>query len=131
MDAAVYIRPCQGGFLWGVYEEDPSFFDMKVLGPAFDVKDMPLDIEVLRRAAEEVKAQLPFLQTAKTREFRGGNADPLFQLSAAPGARCPPAPPAESEISGIWLPRCPIPVPGQFAWTGGAVNAVESRWLFP
>jgi len=72
MDAAVYIRPCQGGFLWGVYEEDPRFFDMKALGPAFDVKDMPLDIEVLRRAAEEVKAQLPVLQTAKTREFRGG-----------------------------------------------------------
>jgi hypothetical protein len=38
---------------------------MKVLGPAFDVKDMPLDIEVLRRAADEVKAQLPFLLTAK------------------------------------------------------------------
>jgi glycine/D-amino acid oxidase-like deaminating enzyme len=60
MDAAIYIRPCQGGFLWGVYEEAPRFFDMKVLGPAFDVKDMPLDIEVLRRAAEEVKAQLLF-----------------------------------------------------------------------
>src|ERR1700704_4053084 len=57
MDAAVYIRPCQGGFLWGVYEEDPRFFDMEVLGPAFDVKDMPLDVEVLRRAAEEVKAR--------------------------------------------------------------------------
>jgi glycine/D-amino acid oxidase-like deaminating enzyme len=30
MDAAVYTRPCQGGFLWGVYEEEPRFFDMKV-----------------------------------------------------------------------------------------------------
>ncbi len=90
MDAAVYIRPCQGGFLWGVYEEDPRFFDMKVLGPAFDVKDMPLDIEVLRRAAEEVKAQLPFLQTAKTREFRGGiptmTADGHHILGPAPAA---------------------------------------------
>jgi len=26
MDAAVYARPCQGGFLWGVYEEDPPLF---------------------------------------------------------------------------------------------------------
>lgn len=88
MDAAVYLRPCQGGFLWGVYEEEPRFFDMKVLGPAFDVKDMPLDIEVLRRAAEEVKAQLPFLQTAKTREFRGGiptmTADGHHILGPAP-----------------------------------------------
>lgn len=72
MDAAVYARPCEGGFLWGVYEENPRFFDMKSLEPNFDIKDTPLDIAVLRRAAEDVKAQLPILQTAKLREFRGG-----------------------------------------------------------
>ncbi|KWV60559.1 FAD-dependent oxidoreductase [Bradyrhizobium macuxiense] len=72
MDAAVYARPCQGGFLWGVYEETPRFFDMQSLGTDFDVKDMPLDIGVLHAAADEVKDQLPFLQTAKVREFRGG-----------------------------------------------------------
>ena len=72
MDAAVYARPCQGGFLWGVYEEDPRFFDMQSLGPTFDIKDMPLDMEVLRSAADGVKAQIPILQTAKVREFRGG-----------------------------------------------------------
>ncbi|GKQ55835.1 FAD-binding oxidoreductase [Bradyrhizobium sp. Ce-3] len=72
MDAAVYARPCQGGFLWGVYEETPRFFDMQSLEAGFDVKDMPLDIEVLHAAADEVKDQLPFLQTAKVREFRGG-----------------------------------------------------------
>jgi glycine/D-amino acid oxidase-like deaminating enzyme len=72
MDAAVYARPCEGGFLWGVYEEDPRFFDMQSLGATFDIKDMPLDIEVLRSAADEVKAQMPILQTASVREFRGG-----------------------------------------------------------
>ena len=72
MDAAVYTRPCQGGLLWGVYEETPRFFDMQSLGASFDIKDMPLDIEVLRSAAIEVKDQLPILQTAKVREFRGG-----------------------------------------------------------
>ena len=29
MDAVVYMRPCQGGVLWGVYEEAPRFFDMQ------------------------------------------------------------------------------------------------------
>ena len=72
MDAAVYVRPCQGGLLWGVYEEDPRFFDMHSLGPNFDIKDMPLDIEVLRGAARDVGAQLPILQSAEPREFRGG-----------------------------------------------------------
>jgi len=72
MDAAVYMRPCLGGFLWGVYEEEPRFFDMLSLGPRFDVKDMPLDIDVLRSAADEVRDQLPILGTAKARELRGG-----------------------------------------------------------
>lgn len=72
MDAAVYTRSCQGGLLWGVYEEAPRFFDMQSLGASFDIKDMPLDIEVLRSAALEVKDQLPILQTAQVREFRGG-----------------------------------------------------------
>jgi glycine/D-amino acid oxidase-like deaminating enzyme len=89
MDAAVYARPCQGGFLWGVYEEDPRFFDMQSLGPSFDIKDTPLDIEVLRSAADDVKAQIPILQTAKVREFRGGiptmTADGQHILGPAPG----------------------------------------------
>lgn len=88
MDAAVYARPCQGGFLWGVYEETPRFFDMQSLGPSFDIKDMPLDIEVLRSAAADVKDQLPVLQTAKVREFRGGiptmTADGHHILGPAP-----------------------------------------------
>jgi len=90
MDAAVYTRPCQGGLLWGVYEETPRFFDMQSLGAGFDIKDMPLDIEVLRSAALEVKDQLPILQTAKVREFRGGiptmTADGHHILGPSPGA---------------------------------------------
>jgi glycine/D-amino acid oxidase-like deaminating enzyme len=90
MDAAVYMRPCQGGLLWGVYEETPRFFDMQSLGANFDIKDMPLDIEVLRSAALEVEDQLPILQTAKVREFRGGiptmTADGHHILGPASGA---------------------------------------------
>jgi 4-methylaminobutanoate oxidase (formaldehyde-forming) len=72
MDAAVYMRPCNGGFLWGVYEERPRFFDMNALGEGFQIKDMPLDASVLWHYAEDVKPQLPILQKAKVREHRGG-----------------------------------------------------------
>jgi glycine/D-amino acid oxidase-like deaminating enzyme len=72
MDAAVYMRPCDGGFLWGVYEENPSFFDMNELGEKFQIKDMPLDAGVLWHYAEDVKSQLPILLKAKVREHRGG-----------------------------------------------------------
>jgi glycine/D-amino acid oxidase-like deaminating enzyme len=50
---------------------------------------MPLDIEVLRSAAVEVKDQLPILHTAQVREFRGGiptmTADGHHILGPAPG----------------------------------------------
>lgn len=72
MDAALYMRPCNGGFLWGVYEEHPRFFDMNALGDGFQVKDMPLDASVLWHYAEDVKLQLPILLKAKVREHRGG-----------------------------------------------------------
>lgn len=91
MDAAVYARPCQGGLLWGVYEELPRFFDMQSLGGSFHVKDMPLDIEVLREAARDVKDQMPILRSAKVREFRGGiptmTADGHHILGPAPGVK--------------------------------------------
>jgi len=72
MDAAVYMRPCNGGFLWGVYEEHPRFFDMNALGAGFQMKDMPLDASVLWHYAEDVKSQLPILLKTKVREHRGG-----------------------------------------------------------
>lgn len=90
IDAAVYVRPCDGGLLWGVFEEGPRFLDMAALGPAFDVKDTPLDAAVLRRAAEDVKAQLPILGTAAVREHRGGiptmTADGEHIVGPAPAA---------------------------------------------
>src|SRR5713226_7086527 len=57
VDAAVYLRPSDGGLLWGVYEEEPRFFDMSTLGSRFQIKDLLLDAEVLWRAAREVRAQ--------------------------------------------------------------------------
>jgi glycine/D-amino acid oxidase-like deaminating enzyme len=91
MDAAVYMRPCDGGFLWGVYEEDPRFFDMTALGETFQIKDMPLDAGVLWRYADDVKQQLPILLKAKVREHRGGiptmTADGQHIIGPTPAVR--------------------------------------------
>ena len=72
MDAGVYVRPCQGGLLWGVFEEDPRQFDMDRLGGRFQIADLTLDPDVLWRAAEDVAWQLPVLRAAGVREHRGG-----------------------------------------------------------
>jgi glycine/D-amino acid oxidase-like deaminating enzyme len=71
-DAAVYVRPCEGGLLWGGYEEAPRMFDMDALGGRFSIPDTPLDEDVLWRMADDVRLQLPVLREAAVREHRGG-----------------------------------------------------------
>jgi glycine/D-amino acid oxidase-like deaminating enzyme len=91
MDAAVYMRPCEAGLLWGVYEEEPTFFDMDELSPSFTIADLQLEADILWRSADDVKAQLPILQKAKVREHRGGiptmTADGHHIVGPVPGAK--------------------------------------------
>lgn len=90
MDAAVYVRPCDGGLLWGGYEEAPRFFDMDALPPDFSMPDTPLEPDVLRRLADDVRPQLPVLRDAGVREHRGGlptmTGDGQHIVGPAPGA---------------------------------------------
>jgi glycine/D-amino acid oxidase-like deaminating enzyme len=72
MDAAVYVRPCWGGFLAGGYETEPTQFDMDRLPRDFSIADTPLDLAVLRRLMDGVREQLPVLSTAPLRLHRGG-----------------------------------------------------------
>jgi len=90
MDAAVYVRPCEGGLLWGGYEEAPRMLDAAELGPRFTIDDTPLEAEVLRGLADDVREQLPVLGRAPVREHRGGlptmTADGQHIVGPAPGA---------------------------------------------
>jgi 4-methylaminobutanoate oxidase (formaldehyde-forming) len=72
MDAAVYVRPCWGGFLAGGYETEPTQFEMEQLPKDFSIADTPLDLGVLRRLMEGVREQLPVLSAAPLRLHRGG-----------------------------------------------------------
>ena len=72
MDAAVYVRPCWGGFLAGGYESEPTQFDMDGMPSGFSIAETPLDLGVLRRLMDGVREQLPVLSTAPLRLHRGG-----------------------------------------------------------
>jgi 4-methylaminobutanoate oxidase (formaldehyde-forming) len=89
MDAAVYVRPCDGGLLWGVFEEDPLAVAVDSLDPGFDMADLQLDPAVLWRGADDVQEQLPILRRAAVREHRGGlptmTADGRHIVGPAPG----------------------------------------------
>ncbi|HET6867824.1 MAG TPA: FAD-binding oxidoreductase [Solirubrobacteraceae bacterium] len=90
MDAGVYVRSCEGGLLWGVFEEDPRRFDMDELDGHFQIADLSLDPDVLWRAAADVALQLPALGAARVREHRGGlptmTADGHHIVGPAPAA---------------------------------------------
>jgi 4-methylaminobutanoate oxidase (formaldehyde-forming) len=89
MDAAVYMRPCDGGLLWGVFEENPLMVAVDSLEPGFDMADLELDADVLWRGAADVQEQLPILRRAPVREHRGGlptmTADGRHIVGPAPG----------------------------------------------
>jgi glycine/D-amino acid oxidase-like deaminating enzyme len=76
IDANVYVRPDNGGLMLGGYEKNPIQYDMTRLAPSFDIKDMTLDLEVLRGLAESVREQLPVFaglgRDLALREHRGG-----------------------------------------------------------
>ena len=63
---------------------------MDELGPSFRIANLKLDAEILWRAAEDVKTQLPILLKAKVREHRGGlptmTSDGHHIVGPVPGA---------------------------------------------
>jgi glycine/D-amino acid oxidase-like deaminating enzyme len=72
IDSNIYIRPEKGGLLLGGYEPDPVQYDVRDLPADFQIRDLRLDIGVLRRLADTVLTQFPLLREIKVREHRGG-----------------------------------------------------------
>jgi 4-methylaminobutanoate oxidase (formaldehyde-forming) len=71
-EPSVYTRPEQGGLMLGGYEDHPLQIDMRTAPAGFQIRDMPLDVNVLWGLADEVAAHFPALRGAKLREYRGG-----------------------------------------------------------
>jgi glycine/D-amino acid oxidase-like deaminating enzyme len=74
IDANVYVRHERGGLMLGGYEPDPLQPDLAALPAAFDIAELPLDIDVLWRLARSVREQFPIFQDPSIRvaEHRGG-----------------------------------------------------------
>jgi glycine/D-amino acid oxidase-like deaminating enzyme len=64
---------------------------MSTLPSSFQIKDLPLDIAVLRRLADSVRDQFPIFRDIKIREHRGGlptmTADGEHVVGPVPGVR--------------------------------------------
>ena len=95
IDANVYIRPEKGGLMLGGYEPDPLQMDPAEMPAGFEVKDLELDLEVLRRLARSVEAQFPVFRDVAIQEHRGG----LPTMTADGGHVLGPAP----DVPGLWI----------------------------
>jgi glycine/D-amino acid oxidase-like deaminating enzyme len=97
IDANVYVRHERGGLMLGGYEPDPLQVDAATLEPAFDMSELPLDIEVLRRLAASVADQFPIFQDSAIQiaEHRGGlptlTIDDRYLVGPLPG------------VAGAWV----------------------------
>jgi glycine/D-amino acid oxidase-like deaminating enzyme len=72
IDCNVYIRPADGGLMLGGYESSPMQFDMATLPARFGMEDLPLDLSVLRRLADQISDQFPIFRDVTVKEHRGG-----------------------------------------------------------
>jgi glycine/D-amino acid oxidase-like deaminating enzyme len=91
IDANVYIRPDNGGLMLGGYETNPVQYDMGDVPPNFQIKDLVLDLTVLKRLAESVAPQFPAFRHLAVREHRGGlptmTGDGRHVIGPVPGVK--------------------------------------------
>lgn len=95
VDAAVYLRPARGGLMFGGFEAGPLPVDPREQPPAFRTDDVPLDLGVLRKLADQVAGEAPLASSWPVAEHRGG----LFTMSPDGRFVAGPVP----GVPGLWV----------------------------
>jgi glycine/D-amino acid oxidase-like deaminating enzyme len=95
VDAAVYLRPCRGGLMFGGFEAAPLPVDPRAEPAAFTTDDVPLDLGTLRKLGEQVAAEAPLAAEGDVAELRGG----LFTMSPDGRFVAGPVP----DVPGLWV----------------------------
>ena len=113
-DASCYLRPEDGGYLYGYFEPDPTSYDLQRLEAGFKTADIEEPVEVMEEARERLAPVFPVLQRLEIAGYKRG------LTTFAP--------------DGAYLVG-PVPqVVGLFAATGCAAlgiagSAAVGRWL--
>jgi glycine/D-amino acid oxidase-like deaminating enzyme len=113
-DASCYLRPEEGGYLYGFFEPDPTSYDLEKLPAGFRTADIEEPVEVMEEARERLAPIFPVLKKLEIVGYKRG------LTTFAP--------------DGAYLVG-PVPqVEGLFAATGCAAlgiagSAAVGRWL--
>ena len=113
-DASCYLRPEDGGYLYGFFEPDPTSYDLEKLPAGFKTSDIERPVEVMEEARGRLSPVFPVLESLEIAHYKRG------LTTFAP--------------DGAYLIG-PVPrVEGLFAATGCAAlgiagSAAVGRWL--
>jgi glycine/D-amino acid oxidase-like deaminating enzyme len=71
-DASCYLRPEDGGYLYGFFEPDPTSFDLEKLPAGFRTADIEEPVEVMEEACERLAPIFPILQKLEIVGYKRG-----------------------------------------------------------
>jgi glycine/D-amino acid oxidase-like deaminating enzyme len=95
VDTAVYLRPARGGLMLGGFEAAPLAVDPRSQPASFRTGDLPLDLDVLRKMADQVAAEAPLAGELAVAEHRAG----MFTMSPDGRFVAGPVP----DAPGLWV----------------------------
>ena len=113
-DVSCYVRPEQGGYLYGFFEPDPTPIDLEVLPPSFRTDDIEPPVEVMDEARRRLTDVYPILGELDIAEHRQGMTtfapDGVYLAGPVPGTEglfvasaCAALGIAGSAAMGSWL----------------------------
>ena len=113
-DVSCYVRPEQGGYLYGFFEPEPTAIDLEAMPPSFRTDDIEPPVHVMAEAQRRLAAVYPILGELDIAEYKQGMTtfapDGMFLAGPVPGTQglfvasaCAALGIAGSAAMGRWL----------------------------
>lgn len=71
-DVSCYVRPEQGGYLYGFFEPEPTAIDLEAMPPSFRTDDIEPPVHVMAEAQRRLAAVYPILGELDIAEYKQG-----------------------------------------------------------
>ena len=71
-DVSCYVRPEQGGYLYGFFEPEPTPIDLEAMPPTFRTDDIEPPVDVMAEAQRRLAAVYPILGELDIAEYKQG-----------------------------------------------------------
>lgn len=144
-DASCYVRPEQGGYLYGFFEPQPTSIDLASKPAEFRTDDLEPPVETMREARERLAPIFPVLADLEVAEYKCGMTtfapDGRYLIGPVPevdglyvASGCAALGIAGSAAVGRWLARLVTTgesddAPGEFDILRFGEQAADAEWV--